>query len=123
MSWLVMTLIVMMIILLQDPALRVQTRGLGYMTVGSISGLAVGLLGYTLVSSVEGLYSIMACATIAGLFLGYLLFTFTPAGKDVAFNTGRFFKYLLAKGFPVAITIIMMGVAAVIAVMQANLLS
>lgn len=115
-GWLAMTLVVMCATMLQAPALQAQTRGTGYITAGAVVGMVVGLLGYTVTTSVSMMYSIMVLATAVGTFLGFLLFTRTPKGEDVNLASGRFFKYLLAKGFPAAITVMMMGVAAVLAI-------
>lgn len=115
-GWLVMTLIVMSATMLQAPALQAQTRGTAYITVGAVVGMVVGLLGYSFSTTESLLYSIMILSTVAGTFLGFLLFTNTPQGVDVNISSGRFFKYLLAKGFPVAITVMMMGVAALLAI-------
>lgn len=115
-GWLVMTLVVMSATMLQAPALQAQTRGTAYLTVGAFAGMVVGLIGYTFATNESLLYSIMILATLAGTFFGFLLFTNTPSGIDVNISSGRFFKYLLAKGFPVAITVMMMGVAALLAI-------
>ena len=115
-GWLAMTLVVMIASMLQPMAVQAQSRGTGYMTVGALTGMVVGLLSFTFASGISIIYSCMILATVVGTFLGFLLFTNTPDGKDVSLRTGRFFKYLLAKGFPVAITVMMMGIAAVLAV-------
>ncbi|MDE6272081.1 MAG: hypothetical protein K2M31_03640 [Muribaculaceae bacterium] len=114
MSWLIITFIVMMIVILQNPAVRQQSRGVNYMTLGGIAGLAVGLLGFSFSTSLNLLYALMILGVIAGIFCGFLLFTNTPKGRDVSLPTGRFFKYLLAKGFPVLVTVAQAGIPAVI---------
>lgn len=113
-SWLVITFVVMMIVLLQNPAVRQQSRGVGYMTIGGIAGMAVGLLGFTFSTNLNLLYALMIAGSIAGIFFGFLLFTNTPDGRDVALSTGRFFKYLLAKGFPILVTVAQFGIPAII---------
>lgn len=115
-GWLAMTLTVMIATMLQAPALQAQNRGTGYMTVGAIAGMTVGLLGFTFGADESVLYSIMIVATAIGTFLGFLLFTRTPRGSEVGIRSGRFFRYLLAKGFPVAISVMMLGVAALLAI-------
>lgn len=106
-------------ILLQPEALQAQKRGVGYMTIGAVTGMTIGLLGFSFIGeNISLIYSLMILSTAICTFLGFLFFTRTPEGVDVAPHTGRFFKYLLAKGFPVAITIMMLGVAAMLAVMQ-----
>lgn len=113
-GWLCMTLVVMFACYLQPPAVRAQTKGWGYMTVGALAGMVVGLLGSSFAVSVSILYGVMILATIAGIFLGFLLYTNTPDGRPVAPRSGHFLKYLLAKGFPTAITVIQGGVALVL---------
>lgn len=110
-SWLCMTLIVTLVTLLQPAAVRNQSRGMGYIIGGALVGLAVGLLGFTLSSNISLIYGIMIVAVVAGIFLGFLLYTNTPHGRPVGLRSGNFFHYLLAKGFPVAITLIQPGLA------------
>lgn len=115
-GWLCMTVVVMLAVIMQPPAITAQTRGEGYILGGAIVGLAIGLLGFTFSSVLSMLYGIMVVATLAGIFFGYLLFTNTPAGSAVNFRSGRFYTYLLAKGFPTAITVMQIGVVLVILV-------
>ena len=113
-GWLVMTLVVMFACYLQPPVVRAQTKGWGYMAGGALVGMALGLLGHTVSSGVSMMYGIMVVATAAGTVIGFLLYTNTPDGRPVAPRSGHFFKYLLAKGFPTAITVMQMGVALVL---------
>jgi len=113
-GWLVMTLVVVFTCYLQPPVVRAQTKGWGYMAGGALAGMAVGLLGNTLTSSVSVMYGIMVIATVAGTAAGFLLYTNTPDGRPVAPRSGHFFKYLLAKGFPTAITVMQAGVPLVL---------
>lgn len=113
-GWLGMTLVVMAATWLQHEAVKQQTRGVGYMLIGALTGMTVGLLGYTFTSSLSLLYGVMIVAVVAGLCLGYYLFTTTPQGRDVGLRTGRFFTYLTAKGFPVAITVMQLGIVLVL---------
>ncbi|MBD5268877.1 MAG: hypothetical protein HDR48_00935 [Bacteroides sp.] len=113
-SWLAISLVVMLIILLQNPAIRQQSRGVGYMTVGALAGMAVGLAGFTFSTSLQLLYAIMILATAGGIILGMLLFANTPDGRAVSPSSGNFLKYLLAKGFPILITVAQIGIVAVI---------
>lgn len=115
-GWLAMTLIVMTATMLQPAPLLAQRRGWAYINGGALTGMVVGLLGFTIAADESLLYSIMIVATAAGTFLGFLMFTNTPDGADVSIRSGRFFKYLLAKGFPAAITVMMIGVAALLAI-------
>lgn len=102
--------------LLQPLPLRRSSKGMGYIIVGAIAGMAVGLLGFSYASQVSVLYGIMIAATLAGIFFGFLLYTKTPEGRPVGIGTGNFFKYLLAKGFPTAITVMQIGVVLVLVI-------
>lgn len=113
-SWLCITLVVMLIIVLQNPAIRMQSRGTGYMLFGALAGMAVGLLGYTFTASLQSLYALMLCGTAAGILLGLLVFSNTPDGRAIAPATGNFWRYLLAKGFPALITVAQLGIALVL---------
>ena len=115
-GWLCMTLVVMFATYLQPVAVVSQTRGMGYIIVGALTGMAVGLLGFTCTSNLPLLYAIMILATVAGIYLGFLLYTRTPEGRPVAPGSGFFLNYLLAKGFPTAITVMQIGVALVLAI-------
>lgn len=115
-GWLCMTLVVIFTTFLQPAVVRAQTKGWGYIAGGALAGMAVGLLGSTFSHSVSVLYGIMILATVAGIILGFLLYTRTPDGSPVAPGSGNFFRYLLAKGFPTAITVMQAGVAVVLAI-------
>lgn len=113
-GWLCMTVVVMLTVVLQPEAIRTQTKGMGYITGGAVAGMAVGLLGFTFSANLPLLYGGMIIATIAGTFFGFLLFSRTPDGRVVNLRSGNFFRYLLAKGFPTAITVMQAGVALVL---------
>lgn len=115
-GWLIMTVVVMFTTYLQPAVVRSQTRGWAYLAVGGLAGMAVGLLGFTISSSVSILYGIMILGTVAGTYLGFLLYTRTPDGRPVAPGSGNFFRYLLAKGFPTVITVSQIGVALTLAI-------
>lgn len=114
MSWLCMTVVVTGATVMQ-PADRMRgNASMGYLLGGALAGLAVGLLGFTFSSSMSILYGCMVIAVAAGTFFGWLLFTNTPAGRSNMAGSGGFFSLLLAKGFPVAITVMQLGVPLVI---------
>ncbi len=115
-GWFCMTLVVSVIIMLQPEPVRRQTRGMGYMIVGAVTGLAIGLLAFSASQNLTMLYSFMILAVIAGIFFGLLLYSRTPDGRPLAVGSQNFFRYLLAKGFPVAITMMQIGVAAVLTI-------
>lgn len=113
-SWLAITLVVMVATVLQPSRIRAQARGMAYIIAGGVVGLAIGLLGYTVTSSVSVLYGIMIIATIVGIFFGFLLYSNTPDGRQVGVLSGNFFRYLLAKGFPTAVTLMQIGLVLVL---------
>lgn len=113
--WACMTIVVMIATILQPDKIKTQNRGTAYMEGGAIAGLAVGLLACTFSTSLSVLYASMVIGVIAGVFFGFLLFTNTPEGGAVNISSGRFFNYLLAKGFPISITVMLPGVACVLA--------
>lgn len=117
-SWLTITIVVMLIIILQNPAIRQQSRGTWYVLLGALAGMAVGLMAYTFSASLNLLYGIMIVATAAGAALGLLIFSNTPDGRLIAPGSGHFFKYLLAKGFPALITVAQLGIACVILIVS-----
>ena len=113
-GWLCVTILVAVATLLQPVAVRNSNKGIWYLTGGALVGLAVGLLGFTFSSLVSAMYAVMIIAVAAGTILGFLSYTRTPDGKVVAPGTGRFFSYLMAKGFPIAITMMQAGVVIVL---------
>lgn len=116
MGWFLMTVVVMLIVILQSEAVRRQTRGTVYMIIGAITGMAVGLLGFTFSDNLQLLYGAMIAGVIVGIFCGFLLYTRTPEGAPVAPGSGNFFRYLLAKGFPTGITVMQLGVVLVLTI-------
>lgn len=112
-GWLCMTVVVMIISFMQPAKVIQQTKGMPFMIVGGLVGLAVGLLGFT-VETPALRYSFMIIGVIAGIFFGFLLYSNTPDGQPVRIGSGNFFKYLLAKGFPTAITLMQLGLVLVL---------
>lgn len=121
-AWLYITIIVMVATVMQAAPLRHTTKGVGYMLMGAVVGMVIGLLGFTFASSLSVVYGTMIVATAAGCFFGYLLYTNTPDGRPIASVPGHLVKYFLAKAFPIAITVMQIGVVAVltIAIYQPN---
>lgn len=113
-TWLCLTLVVTGVSAMQPPAVMSQTRGMGYMSIGALTGMAVGLLGYTFTTRIGAVYAIMILAVLIGVFFGYMLFTRTPDGVQLRVSRSRFVSYLLAKGFPIAITVMMLGMVLVL---------
>lgn len=119
-GWLCMTLAVMFTVILQPEPLRRQVRGTTYLIGGGMVGLALGLLGFSVTSGLSLRYACMILATAAGIALGFLLYTNTPDGRAVRPGSGHFLRYLLAKGFPTAITLMMLGVVLVLVIALKN---
>lgn len=119
-GWLAMTIVVMCATTLQPEAVRRQTRGTSYLLVGALTGMALGLLGFSIGSNPALRYGIMVIATVAGTILGFLVYTNTPEGRPVGPSSGNFFRYLLAKGFPTAITVMQLGVVLVVTIAMRN---
>lgn len=108
--WLCITAIVTCLPAIRQHKLDIGKQGSAYLLTGAFTGMVVGLLGVTFTPTVSMLYGIMIVATVAGTFFGFMLFSNTPAGKDYSFTSGKFFEYLLAKGFPTAITVMQAGI-------------
>lgn len=119
-SWLCISMVCMFATMLQPDAVRRQTRGTTYMTAGALAGLAVGLLGFSFCHSISLRYTCMALGVITGTALGFLLYSFTPDGAPLKPGSRNFFRFLLAKGFPTAITFIMPGIALVLLIALIN---
>ena len=119
-GWLCITLAVMTASFLQSAEIRNDNAGMGYMTAGAITGMAVGLLGYNTTADISILYAIMIIATLTGTFFGYLIFSRTPQGRSYGIRSSKFTSYLLAKGFPTAITVMIAGVALVLVIAVKN---
>lgn len=119
-GWLCMTLVVTFATPMQAEAVRRQTRGMTFIIGGGITGLALGLLGFSVSSGLPLRYAVMVLAVAAGIMFGFLLYTNTPGGRPVRPGSGNFFRYLLAKGFPTAITLMMAGVALVLLIAVKN---
>lgn len=117
-SWLCITVVVMMATVMQPAAINRQARGMAYIIGGAAVGLAVGLLGFTISASLPVLYAIMVVATAAGIFFGFLLYSNTPDGRAIGVMSGNFFRYLLAKGFPTAVTVMQIGLVFVLLIFQ-----
>lgn len=113
-SWLCITVVVMLATMLQPMDIRKQTRGMAYIIGGAIVGLAIGLLGFTVSAKIGMLYGIMIIAVAVGIFFGFLLYSNTPDGRAVNVSSGYFFRYLMAKGFPAAVTVMQIGLVLVL---------
>lgn len=119
-TWLCLTLVVSGVTAMQPQAVMQQNRGMGYMSLGALAGMSVGLLGCTADISAGAVYAFMVLGVVAGVFFGYLLFTRTPDGSELRLTRSRFFSYLLAKGFPLAIAVMMLGVVLILWIITAT---
>lgn len=113
-GWLFMAVLVTILTLCQPPAIRKVNKGMMYYLVGSLTGLAIGLLGFTFTNTPGGRYVVMIVCVASATLLGGLIYARTPDGAPVAPASGRFFSYLFAKGFPVAISIMELGTPLVV---------
>ena len=119
-SWLCITIVVMLATMLQPIPVRGQSKGMAYIIGGAIVGLAIGLLGFTVSNAIGMLYGIMIVAVAAGIFFGFLLYANTPAGVSVSIGIGNFFRYVMAKGFPTAVTVMQIGLVLVLLIATSN---
>lgn len=119
-GWLAMTMVVMLSAMLQPEEIRRQTRGMTYLIGGALVGMVLGLLGFSIGDDLNLRYGLMIIATALGIALGFLLYTNTPDGRPVKPGSGHFFRYLLAKGFPTAITVMQLGVVLVLLIALKN---
>lgn len=114
-GWLCMTAAVTGLTAMQPRSETDSAKGMGYVVAGALTGMAIGLLATTFGVSLTMTYGAMIIATAAGIFFGYLIYSNTPAGAECSIGSGNFFRSVFAKGFPVAITVMQIGVAAIIA--------
>lgn len=119
-TWLALTVIVMGVSYMQPAALMAQRRGVGYMLGGALAGMAVGVMAVSqsvshevshavLTVPLTVWYASLVAGALIGIFLSFLLYTRSPGGRDVGMSSGRFFTYVAAKGFPLAIAMIQPG--------------
>ena len=113
-GWLFMTVLVTVATLCQPAQVRNARKGMGYFLIGALTGMMLGLLGFTITSETGAYYAIMCVAVDIGTFLGFLIFSKTPSGRSVAPGSGNFFTYLMAKGFPTAVSIMQTGLVFVL---------
>lgn len=117
-TWLAMTVIVVCATYLQSRDLRSDSRGVAYGVVGAITGMAIGLAFIGSASSSSTAYATMITATAAGTILGLILYSSTPRGRFMALGSGQFLNRLSSKGFPIAITVMQLGMAILLAIIS-----
>ena len=113
-GWLFMAVLVTVVTLCQPAPIRNMRKGMFYYLGGAVTGMALGLLGFTFLPGSGARYVFMIVAIAVGTFLGALMYANTPEGKPVGIASGHFFRYLLAKGFPTAITVMQLGTVLVV---------
>lgn len=109
-SWGVIVVVVLVIDFLLPSSISRATNGMGYMGVGGLVGLFVGMTGFSLAWAVAG--------AAAGVLLGAFAYTRMPGGKALGFPSSRFFQYLCAKGLPAVVTLGLIGIALLLVVME-----
>ena len=109
-SWGVIVVVVLVIDFLLPSSISRATNGMGYMGVGGLVGLFVGMTGFSLAWAVAG--------AAAGVLLGAFAHTRMPGGKALGFPSSRFFQYLCAKGLPAVVTLGLIGIALLLVVME-----
>ncbi|MCH5223181.1 MAG: hypothetical protein J1E82_04000 [Muribaculaceae bacterium] len=114
-GWLFMSVFITILTLCQPAAIRNMRKGMYYYLFGALTGMAVGLLGFTFAGTPGARYAIMIVATAVGVFLGAMMYASTPDGRSVNLASGHFFSYFMAKGFPTAISVMQLGTVLVVA--------
>lgn len=102
MSWGIIVIVLLLIDFIQPQAIAKATNGTVFLTVGALAGTSVGLIAMSQLGVVGG--------AVAGVFLGGLAYSRGASGRSLAFPSVRFFQYLCAKGFPIAVTVSLIGV-------------
>lgn len=80
-------------------------KGVPYVVVAAIAGLAVGLLISPNMAVLGG---------VAGAFCGALAYSRTPAGRFLDFPSRKFVNYLCAKALPPVITLSILAVTLIL---------
>lgn len=110
--WGVMVVLVVMTNSMLSPTLVKATQGLPHILVTSAAGM---LLGMTL-----GYYASMVVGAVVGAAAGAVFFARTPKGKGLQFPSQRFLQYLCAKGFPTVVSVVLTGIAIMVAIAAYN---
>lgn len=87
-------------VLLPTPVVY-SRRGVGYLVIGTIAGLFVGVL----ISQAA-----MVLGGVAGAFCAAMAYSRTPAGKMLHFPSYNFLNFLCAKALPPVITLSIVAV-------------
>lgn len=109
--WGIMTAIVVAVGCMLPPALVKATQGLPHITVTSFAGMSLGLtFGY----------APMIIGAALGAVAGTVFFARTPKGAGLQFPSSRFLQYLCAKGFPVVVSVSLIGIAVLVVLAECN---
>jgi hypothetical protein len=101
----------------RSKSLPAANRQRAYILAGAVCGMILSLACVSIAATIGTLYGIMVVATAAGAFLGSLLYSNTPEGKKAApIASATFLERILTLSFPIAITIMQIGICAIIAV-------
>ena len=102
--WGVAMIIVLALNFILPAEVAASRRGLPYIAGASLAGT---LTGVAMAS-----HAAIICGAVLGAALGGIAYGLTPRGRMLEFPSGRFFNYLCAKGFPVAIALSCAGITA-----------
>ena len=106
MSWGIAVIILIIIDYAQSQAISKATNGTLFFTIGALAGASVGLTTMTQLGVVAGAF--------IGVILGGLAYSRSADGRLLGFPSVRFFQYLCAKGFPTAVSVSIIAVAALL---------
>ena len=109
-AWGIAVIILLLIDYMQPPAISKATNGTMFFTIGAMAGTAVGL-------NFMSQAGIVICVA-AGVVFGGLAYSRSVSGRALRFPSVRFFQYLCAKGFPIAVTFSIIGVAVLLWVIR-----
>lgn len=109
-SWGIVVIVLLIIDYIQPQAVAKATNGTLFFTVGALAGVAVGMNFMSQTGILVG--------AGAGLIFGAFAFSRSASGKALGFPSVRFFQYLCAKGFPIIVTISIIGIAALLWIMR-----
>lgn len=102
--WGLAALIVLGLSVLLPAPVVTSRKGVGYIVIGAIAGLTVGLV----ISA-----NVMILGGVAGALCGALAYSRTPSGRFLEFPSRKFINYLCAKALPPVIALSIVAVAVV----------
>nr|MBD5376751.1 hypothetical protein [Bacteroides sp.] len=105
--WLATAVLVMVLNITLPRHIATSRTGLGYIAGGSLTGLFAGYLIAP---------SWIVLGAVIGTVLGAIAYSFTPAGRQLEFPSGKFVQYLCAKGLPAVVTLALSALTILLAV-------